>query len=68
MPSGAASAAPLSAGSGMRVWHDRSGKFSIQAVLLQSTPTEVVLRKSDGKTIRVPRASLSEADERYLKN
>lgn len=59
---------PLSASSGLRVWHDRSGKFSVQAVLLQSTETEVILRRVDGKTIRVPRASLSEADQRYLRN
>lgn len=68
LPVDGAAADSLPANSGLRVWHDRSGKFSVQALLLQSTETEVVLRKTDGKTIRVPRANLSEADQRYLRN
>ncbi len=47
------------------MWYDKSGSFSVEAVLISFTEKEVVLRRTDGKTIRVPRASLSEADQRY---
>jgi hypothetical protein len=53
--------------SGARLWYDRSGKFSVEAVLLQASETEVVLRRLDGKIIRVPRNTLSDADQIYLR-
>ncbi len=61
------SASAGGSGGGYRVWYDKSGSFSIEAVLLEATTTEVVLRKKDGKIVRVPRARLSEADQRYLR-
>ncbi len=54
-------------GSGLRMWYDKTGSFSVEALLLQTTETEVVLRRADGKVIRVPKANLSEADQRYLR-
>ena len=53
--------------SGARLWYDRSGKHSVEAILLQVSETEVVLRRLDGKIIRVRRDSLSDADQIYLK-
>lgn len=53
--------------SGARLWYDRTGQFSVEAVLLQASDTEVVLRRLDGKILRVPRASLSDADQIYLR-
>lgn len=59
---------PSSAASGARMWYDKSGSFSVEAVLIQSNDKEVVLKRtSDGKTIKVPRANLSESDQRYLR-
>ncbi len=53
--------------SGMRTWYDRSGSFSVEALLLSATDKEVVLRKPDGKVIKVPRERLSDADQKYLR-
>ncbi len=53
--------------SGARTWYDRTGRFSVEAVLLSKDDKEVVLRKLDGKVIRVPRANLCDADQLYLK-
>ncbi len=58
---------PTAMGSGLRMWYDKTGSFSVEALLLQTTETEVVLRRADGKVIRVPKANLSEADQRYLR-
>lgn len=63
----AATPAPGAVASGARVWYDKTGSFSVEAVLLQVTEKEVVLRKTDGKKVVVPRANLSEADQRYLR-
>lgn len=52
---------------GARMWYDKTGSFSVEAVLLQVNDKEVLLRRTDGKTIKVPRANLSEADQRYLR-
>ena len=66
-----AGAAGLAAGgssnTGARVWYDKTGSFSVEAVLLEANEKEVVLRRTDGKVVRVPRANLSEADQRYLR-
>lgn len=71
----ASGAAALAAGAavnanpanGARVWYDKTGSFSVEAVLLEANEKEVVLRRTDGKIVRVPRANLSEADQRYLR-
>lgn len=52
---------------GMRTWYDRTGEHSIVAVLISKNNTEVTLRRKDGKVIKVPLSSLSEADLRYIK-
>ena len=53
--------------SGARLWYDRTGKFSVEAVLLRADDEEVVLRRLDGKILRVARDSLSDADQIYLR-
>ncbi len=54
-------------GDGYRVWNDKSGKFSVEAILLSSDGIKARLKKRDGKVIEVPIANLSAADVRYLK-
>lgn len=61
-----ASAAPGKGKNALRVWRDQSGKFSIEATLVEVTPTEAVLKKADGSTLRVPRNKLSDEDQKLL--
>lgn len=56
------------ANDGMRTWYDKTGEHSIVAVLISKNDKEVTLRRKDGKVIKVPLSTLSEADLRYLKN
>ena len=55
-----------SGSSNTRVWRDKSGKFSIEARLLEINKTEVVLVRTDGKITRVPRDKLCDEDQKYL--
>jgi hypothetical protein len=50
----------------MRTWSDRSGKFQIQAKFAGTEDGKVKLEKEDGKILRVPLTSLSDADQRYI--
>ena len=58
----------LSANSGYRLWHDRTGQHTIEAILLSSDDTHAVLKKQDGSIITVPISRLSDADRRYLRD
>ncbi len=50
-----------------RVWKSKDGKFSVEAILVSKTESEVVLRKkADGKEIKVPNSKLSDEDLQYL--
>ena len=49
-----------------RTWHDKSGKFSVEAKFVKQDGSNVTLKKSDGKTITVPADCLSEEDVDYL--
>jgi S1-C subfamily serine protease len=49
-----------------RTWTDASGKFSIEALLVQSDGTNVVLKTRDGKTVTVPLSKLSADDIQHL--
>lgn len=55
-----------SQGNVMRTWRDASGKFSIEAKLIDANNSEVKLEKGDGKQVTVPRAKLSAEDQEYL--
>jgi hypothetical protein len=51
-----------------RTWSDGSGRFSIQAKLLQRNETHVQLGTADGRKIAVPVVQLSQGDRDYLKS
>ena len=57
--------APLQAQ--MRLWTDTTGKFSVEAELMETRQGSVVLKKASGSTVTVPLARLSNADREYLK-
>lgn len=50
----------------IRTWRDASGKFTIEAKLIDANNSEVKLEKADGQQITVPRAKLSVEDQEYL--
>jgi S1-C subfamily serine protease len=49
-----------------REWQDVTGKYSIQARLEKLSAESVTLRASDGRSIDISRAQLSEADRAFL--
>jgi hypothetical protein len=51
----------------MRTWTDASGKFTREAALVESRNGVVILRKTDGATLRIPLDKLSEADRAFVK-
>ena len=51
-----------------RTWTDNSGKFAIEAELVQLEDGKVQLRKPDGSLVTVPLAKLSDGDRRYLES
>jgi SLA1 homology domain 1, SHD1 len=61
-----ATCAPAAMGQ-RRTWTDGTGKFSVEAELVETKQESVVLRKANGSTITVPLARRSDADRRYLK-
>ncbi|NQT13362.1 MAG: hypothetical protein HQ582_11470 [Planctomycetes bacterium] len=50
----------------MRVWKDRTGKFSTQAEFVAVSSDSVELKKPDGTLVRVPLRLLSKQDLRFL--
>jgi hypothetical protein len=59
-------AAIADAADGPRTWKDASGKFEIEARLVDRTDTKVKLKKADGKVIEVPIEKLGKADRDHL--
>lgn len=60
-------AAPVSAE--VRKWTDITGKFSVEAELVEIQGKNVLLkRQDDGRVATVPIARLSKADQEYLRN
>ena len=51
-----------------RRWTDGTGRFAIEATLLQRNATHVQLGTADGRKIAVPIAQLSQGDRDYLEN
>lgn len=49
-----------------RIWREVTGKFSVEATLVEKTSTDVVLRKKDGKIVTVPLLKLSTADVNFV--
>lgn len=51
----------------VRTWSDASGRFKIEAKLVSQKDGKVKLERTDGKTIEIELAKLSEADQKYIK-
>ncbi len=53
-----------------RLWKDDTGMYSVEAVLVEidGNKNTVLLRKRDGRTVQVPIARLSQADQEYLRS
>jgi hypothetical protein len=49
-----------------RTWKDKTGNFSIDAKLIEVKTDAVVLEKTDGKQITVPKSKLSDKDLEFL--
>ncbi|MDX1948337.1 MAG: SHD1 domain-containing protein, partial [Pirellulaceae bacterium] len=49
-----------------RMWSDASGQFKIKAAAVAIGDTEITLRKPDMTEIKVPIASLSASDQKYI--
>ena len=49
-----------------RTWTDKTGKFKVTGELVKVEDGKVVLRRTDGKEIKVPLARLSDADRQYV--
>lgn len=49
-----------------RTWTSATGSSTVDAKLLDSGPTEVILKRRDGEVVRVPRSSLSKNDRDFL--
>ena len=49
-----------------RKWTDNTGKFSVEAELVEVKDDKVVLKRTSGSVITVPVARLSETDRQYL--
>jgi hypothetical protein len=54
------------AGADVRTWTDNTGRFSIEAALVEVRADSVVLKKANGATVAVPLARLCQADREYL--
>lgn len=50
----------------VRTWSNSTGKFTIDAKLIEATDEFVRLRKEDGKEIKVPLSKLDDAAKKYL--
>lgn len=51
-----------------RTWKDSTGKFKIEATLVDQTETHVVLKKADGREVKVPITRLSADDHKFLRS
>jgi YVTN family beta-propeller protein len=71
MASGGSSAASegavVAAKSKVRVWSDKTGKFSIEAEHVSTTGNEAVLKRTNGKIVRVKIDLFSDEDQRLLR-
>ncbi|MBM4095099.1 MAG: hypothetical protein FJ276_37690 [Planctomycetes bacterium] len=57
---------PSPAQAASRTWTDASGKFKVEAVLLNVNGDNVVLKKKNGNTTTVPISKLSKPDQDFL--
>ncbi len=52
---------------GLRQWHSRNGKHSVNAALIEVRDQTVLLQRADGKQIEVDRGSLSDPDRTFVR-
>jgi thiol-disulfide isomerase/thioredoxin len=57
----------LVAAAEQRKWTDKTGKFQVDAELVKVEDGKAVLRRIDGKQVKVPVEHLSESDQAFLK-
>jgi hypothetical protein len=50
-----------------RIWKDSTGQFNIEATLAEFTNGQVVLKRTDGRTVTLPLERLSEDDQRFVR-
>ena len=50
-----------------RTWTDSTGKFKVDAALVNVSDGKVNLRRSDGRTMSIPLERLSDADQAHVK-
>jgi thiol-disulfide isomerase/thioredoxin len=50
-----------------RTWTDKTGKFQISGELVKVQDGKALLRRTDGKEIKVPLERLSDADQQFIK-
>ncbi len=67
-PADSAGSTPAESAAGLRTWHDASGTFSVEAVMLSQQDGNVVLQKKDGKTVRVALKNFRPPTKNTLKN
>ena len=51
---------------GWRTFRDRTGKFEVEARMVETRGDKVILEKRDGSTIDVPLEKLSDTDQEYV--
>jgi hypothetical protein len=51
-----------------RTWRSSDGQYTIEATLVEVADDHAVLRREDGRTVKVPVSRLSADDQSYLKN
>ncbi len=56
-----------SAPPGFRIWHDNTGIFQIEAVLINANGGRVTLVRKDGKPLVIPLEKLSAEDQEYVR-
>lgn len=52
----------------VRTWSDKSGKFKVQAELIEVLKDKVALKKPDGKRVEIPLDKLSDADRKFVES
>jgi hypothetical protein len=52
----------------LRTWRSDDGKSNVEATLVEVIDDQAVLRRADGRTVRVPLSRLSDADRDYVRS
>jgi hypothetical protein len=53
-------------GKGIRTWREKSGRFKVEGEFQQLQGGLVILKDKDGRTVRIPKAMLSELDQKLI--